>query len=69
MQLKVIWDPYLHTDPEGSTLISNTALRFGFESSRIRDTLAACKHNRSGSLPLQVPAHIICQQEKSSCSH
>jgi len=40
MQLKVIWDPYLHTDPEGPTLISNTALRFGSISLRIRDTLA-----------------------------
>jgi hypothetical protein len=37
----VIWDRYLHTDPEGPTLISNTALRFGSVSSRIRDTLAA----------------------------
>jgi hypothetical protein len=40
MQLKVIWDPYLHTDPEGTTPISNTALRFGSISLRIRDTLA-----------------------------
>jgi hypothetical protein len=44
MQLKVIWDLYLHTDPEGPTLLSNTALRFGFVSSRIRNTLAAREH-------------------------
>src|SRR5450755_1691490 len=41
MQPKVIWDLYLHTDPEGPSPISNTALRFGYISSRIRDTLAA----------------------------
>jgi hypothetical protein len=60
MQLKVIWDLYLHTDPEGPPLISNTALRFGSVPSRIRDTLAACNQNRAGSQSTHFLAQLNC---------
>lgn len=42
MQLKVVWNPRLHADSEGPTLIFDTALRRELTPPRIRDTLAAC---------------------------
>jgi hypothetical protein len=46
MQLKVVWNLRLHADPEGPSLIFDTAWLSGLYPSFLRDTLAARNNKR-----------------------